>query len=273
MKRLLLALALLMAAASPADAKVVTKEVPYKDGNVSLTGYYAYDDSTPRPRPGVIVIHEWWGHNAYAQRRAEQLAELGYAAFAVDMYGTGKTAGNPEEAQKLSKPFYENRSLMDSRAMAGLNKLKTMPNVDGSRMSAVGYCFGGTVALEMARRGEDLRGVVSLHGGLATPERAEPGRVKAQVLVLNGGADEMVKEQERNNFVAEMKAAGVSFKNIVYPDATHAFSNPKATEIGNRFNIPVAYNENADKKSFEEEKNFLARVFKPRAEEPAEAPQ
>lgn len=273
MKRLLLAFALLMAAATPAAAKVLTKEVPYKDGNVSLTGYYAYDDSTARPRPGVIVIHEWWGHNAYARRRAEQLAELGYAAFAVDMYGTSRTAGNPEEAQKLSKPFYDNRSLMDSRAMAGLNKLKTMPNVDGSRMAAVGYCFGGTVALEMARHGEDLRGVVSLHGGLSTPERAEPGRVKAQVLVLNGGADKMVSEQERNNFVAEMKAAGVNFKNITYPDALHAFSNPKATEIGKRFNIPVAYNEDADRKSFEEEKKFLARVFKPRAEESVEAPQ
>lgn len=273
MKNVLIALVLLAATAAPADAKVVTKEVPYKDGAVSLVGYYAYDDSTARPRPGVIVIHEWWGHNAYARRRAEQLAELGYEAFAVDMYGANRSASNPEEAKKLSAPFYADRGLMHSRALAGLNKLKTMPNVDGSRMAAVGYCFGGTVALEMARRGEDLRGVVSLHGGLATPERAEPGRVTAHVLVLNGGADEMVSEKERNNFVAEMKAAGVNFKNVVYPDATHAFSNPKATEIGKRFNLPIAYNEAADKKSFEEEKSFLARVFKPRAEEPVETPQ
>ncbi|HYD19486.1 MAG TPA: dienelactone hydrolase family protein [Patescibacteria group bacterium] len=244
-----------------AEARIVTREVPYSDGGVTLTGYYAYDDQARKPMPGVIVIHEWWGANQYARKRAEQLAGLGYAAFAIDMYGAGKAANNPDEAKKLSAPFYANRSLMYSRAMAGLNKIKTLPNVDATRLAAVGYCFGGTVALELARKGEDLKGVVSLHGGLAAAERAEPGRVKAQVLVLNGGADAMVTAKERANFVAEMQTAGVNFKNIVYPDATHAFSNPKATEIGKRFNLPIAYNEAADEKSFSEEKRFLARVF------------
>lgn len=258
----ILALLLALAFSTPASAAIVTKEVPYKDGETELTGYFAYDDAATAPLPGVIVVHEWWGHNEYARKRAEMIAGLGYAAFAIDMYGTGKSAATPDEAKSLSSPFYENRALMHSRAVAGLNALKAQPQVDAARLGAVGYCFGGTVALELARRGEDLKGVVSFHGGLSAPERAEPGRVKAQVLALNGGDDPMVRQEEKDNFVAEMKAAGVNFKSIDYPGATHAFTNPKATEIGERFSLPVAYNEAADQKSWEEMKKFLGRLLK-----------
>lgn len=259
--RFLAFLLLFLSGAAAAEARVVTKEINYSDGDAALLGYYAYDDAARVPMPGVIVVHEWWGHNDYARRRAEQLAELGYAAFAIDMYGKNVQAANPDEAGRLSKPFYEDRSLMQRRAIAGLKALKEQPEVDAARLGAIGYCFGGTVALELARAGEPLKGVASFHGGLAARERAEPGRVKAQVLVLNGGADKMVSQEERDNFVAEMKAAGVSFKAVEYPNATHAFTNPKATEIGRRFRMPVEYNESADRKSWEEMKNFFARLF------------
>lgn len=247
--------------AVPAEARVVTKPVVYKDGETVLEGFFAYDDEAHQPMPGVVVVHEWWGNNDYARRRAEQLAGLGYAALAIDMYGRNVLASDPEEAGRLSKPFRENRRLMQSRAIAGLDALRAQPQVDKSRLGAMGYCFGGTVALELARAGEPLKGVVSFHGGLSATERAEPARVKAQVLALNGGADKMVSQQERDNFVAEMKAAGVSFKMVDYPGATHAFTNPKATDIGKRFNLPVEYNETADRKSWEEMKKFFGRLF------------
>jgi dienelactone hydrolase len=268
MKKLALLLAALVFLAAPARAELVAKEIKYKDGETELAGYYVYDSAFTVPLPGVIVIHEWWGHNDYARRRADQLAGLGYAAFAVDMYGTNKMASNPQEATALSKPFYDDRKMMVARAEAGLNTLLAQPHVDKTRTGAVGYCFGGTVALEMARKGLDLKGVAVFHAGLSTPERAEPARVKAQVLALNGGADKMVSEEERNNFVSEMTAAGVTYKNVVYPDALHAFTNPKATEIGERFNIPVAYNADADKKSWAEMEAFFARLFKPKTETP-----
>lgn len=246
---------------TPASADLVSREIPYKDGDTQLTGYFVYDDAIATPMPGVLVIHEWWGHNDYARKRADMLAKLGYAAFALDMYGTNKVADTPDDAKKLAGPFYENRGLMHTRALAGLAILKEQPQVDTTRLGAIGYCFGGTVALELARRGEDLKGVVSFHGGLAAPERAEPGRVKAQVLALNGGDDKMVTPEERANFVEEMKAAGVNFKSIDYPGALHAFTNPKATVIGERFNMPIAYNESADRQSWDEMQEFFTRLF------------
>lgn len=247
--------------AIPAEARVVTESLSYKDGDTVLEGFFAYDDAVHQPMPGVVVVHEWWGNNDYARKRAEQLAGLGYAALAIDMYGKNVQADNPEEAGKLSKPFRENRRLMQTRAIAGLDVLRAQPQVDKTRLGAMGYCFGGTVALELARAGERLKGVVSFHGGLSAIERAEPARVKAQVLALNGGADKMVSQQERDNFVAEMKAAGVSFKMVDYPGATHAFTNPKATEVGKRFDLPIEYNESADHKSWDEMKKFFARLF------------
>ncbi|MEZ0225381.1 MAG: dienelactone hydrolase family protein [Alphaproteobacteria bacterium] len=257
---------LVIFAATPAQAKLVTKDITYKDGDTELTGHFAYDDAAKAPMPGVVVVHEWWGNNDYSKHRAEQLAGLGYAALAIDMYGSGKMAANPDEAGKMSKPFYDDRSLMLRRAQAGLKTLTEQPEVDKTRLGVIGYCFGGAVALEMARRGEDVKGVVSFHGNLSSPEAAEAGRVKAQVLVLNGGDDKFVSQQERDNFAKEMTAAGVTYRTVDYPGATHAFTNPAATETGKKFKLPIEYNESADKQSWDEMKKFFERLL---AEKPA----
>jgi dienelactone hydrolase len=269
MKYALLALAALLLA-TPAQAALVTKDITYQDGDTKLVGHYAYDDANKGPMPGVVVVHEWWGNNDYSKHRAEQLAGLGYAAFAIDMYGDGKTVDNPTDATKISKPFYDDRSLMLRRAEAGLKTLEAQPEVDKSRLGVIGYCFGGAVALQVARSGEDVKGVVSFHGNLSTSEPAEAGRVKAQVLALNGGDDKFVSKEERDNFTKEMTKAGVTFRTVDYPGAVHAFTNPAATDIGKKFNIPVAYNESADKQSWDEMKKFFATLFaqKPAAEKP-----
>lgn len=261
MKSAVLALIALVAFSSPAFAKIVTKEIPYKDGDTALTGYIAYDDAKTGKLPGVLVVHEWWGHNEYARKRAEQLAGLGYVAFALDMYGTGVTGPKPDSAAALSKPFYDDRKLMQSRANAGLAVLAAQENVDASRIAVAGYCFGGTVALELARGGADVKGVVSFHGGLGTPVRAEKGGIKGEILALNGADDPMVPEAERKAFAEEMTAAGVPFKSIDYPGATHAFTNPAADVVARLYNIPVAYNKDADAKSWVEMEAFLKRVL------------
>jgi dienelactone hydrolase len=253
--------ALLLAAASPVAAAVVTKDIVYKDGDTELTGHFAYDDQAKGPMPGVLVIHEWWGNNAYSRRRAEQLAGLGYAAFALDMYGSGKQGATPAEATALSKPFYDDRALMVRRAEAGLAVLERQPQVDKTRVGAIGYCFGGAVALSLARHGDDLKGVVSFHGNLSSPEPAKKGVVKAEVLALNGADDKFVSAAEKDGFDKEMTAAGVKHLSVDYPGATHAFTNPAATDMGKEFNIPIAYNESADRQSWDEMKGFFARLF------------
>lgn len=253
--------ALLLLCATQAQAAIVTQEIPYKDGDVELTGFLAYDDTNPGKAPGVAIIHEWWGHNDYARSRAEQLAGLGFVAFAIDMYGTGKIAATPEEAGALSKPFYDDRMLMRKRAQAGIDVLKAQPQTDAGNIAVIGYCFGGTVALEVARGGADVKGVVSFHGGLATPMPAQKGVVKAQVLALNGKNDSLVPEADRAAFLEEMTAANVNFKAVDYPGAVHAFTNPAATEIGQKFNMPVAYNAEADKQSFADMRSFFAKIF------------
>lgn len=253
---------LLLLVVFPAEAKVITKEFPYKDGDVSLTGYLAYDDSIQTPAPAVLVVQEWWGVNDYIKGRAEQLAKLGYIAFAPDMYGTGKIAETPDEAKALSAPFYEDRALMRSRALLGLEMLKAQGQVDKTKVFAIGYCFGGTVALELARAGADLRGVVSFHGGLATDNPAVPAAVKAQVLALNGGADPFVPQEEKDAFIHEMQAAGVTFRTVEYPGATHAFTNPAATARGEKFGLPLAYDADADRKSWDEMLSFFTTILK-----------
>lgn len=263
MKYLFVLGVLLMSLTSPAaHAALVTKEIRYQDGPTALTGYLAYDESIKSPAPGVLVVHEWWGHNDYVRQRAEQLASLGYIAFALDMYGTSVKGESPDEASKLAEPFYNDRDLMRRRALAGLDVLRSQPNVDVKNLGIIGYCFGGTVALELARAGTDLKGVVSFHGGLATPKPAAPAMVKAQVLALNGGADPFVPQEEKNSFIKEMTAAGVTFRSIDYPGVKHAFTNPAATATGEKYNIPVAYDETADKASWEEMRQFFQLLFK-----------
>ncbi len=243
------------------QAKVISKEVNYSDGETNMKGYLAYDDSIKGKRPGIIVVHEWWGHNDYAKKRARMLAALGYRALALDMYGNGKNASHPKDAGKFSGEVKKNMAVAEKRFMAAYSLLQKQDNVAKDKMAAIGYCFGGGIVLEMARRGVNLDAVVSFHGSLGTKTPASKGKVKAKVLVLNGKADPFVKVESITAFKNEMKAAHVDFKFISYPGAKHAFTNPEADKFGTKFKIPLAYNADADKKSWLEMEHLFEELF------------
>jgi len=245
-----------------AYARVVGKTVEYTADGTVMKGYLAYNDKIEGKRPGVLVVHEWWGLNDYARKRARMLAELGYTALALDMYGEGKQAKHPDDAGKFAMELMKNFDVAKARFMAGEDFLKKQPMVDPDRIAAIGYCFGGGVALNMARQGADLKGVVSFHGSLAAVKPAEPGAVKAKVLVLHGGDDKFSTPEQVEAFKQEMATAGVDYRFIVYPGAMHAFTNPDATANGKKFNIPLAYNKKADKESWAEMKKFLEETLK-----------
>ena len=229
---------------------------------MTLKGYLAYNDSIKGKRPGVLVVHEWWGNNDYSRMRADMLAKLGYVAFAVDMYGEGKVADTPADAGKLAGGVMSDMNGMKSRFLAALEQLRKNKAVDPTRIAAIGYCFGGGVALNMACAGADLKGVVSFHGSLAAVVPAKPGIVKAKILVCNGAADLFNPEAAVSKFRADLDSSKVKYKFINYPDALHAFTNPASTEVGKKFNIPIAYNEKADKKSWADMEEFFGMIFK-----------
>ncbi len=245
-----------------AEPRILGKTVDYSAEGVVMKGYLAYDENISGKRPGVLVVDEWWGLSDYARKRARMLAELGYAALAVDMYGDGKQAKHPEDAKKFSSELIKNFDSAKARFMAAMEFLKQQGSVDPTRIAAIGYCFGGGVVLNMARQGVDLRGVASFHGSLTAVKPAQPGGVKAKVLVLHGGDDKFISPEQIEAFKQEMKSAGVDFQFISYPGATHSFTNPEATELGKKFNMPIAYNADADKKSWDELKEFLKKIFK-----------
>lgn len=236
------------------------ESVRYGTDTVTFNGYLAYDDHREGRRPVVLVVHEWWGLNDYVKDRARQLAEMGYLAMAVDMYGNGKQAANPQEAMALATPFYKSPALAKSRLEAALAKIKADPRADTSKTAAIGYCYGGYVVLNAAKLGSDLDGVVSFHGGLGGAPATQ--NMKAKVLVCHGGADDFVPEQEIDMFRKTMAAAGADYDFKVYPNATHAFTNPDATETGKKFNMPIAYNGAADTASWNDMKAFLGTVLK-----------
>ena len=256
--RYLVPACVVMALAGGARADVQTQKVEYQCGDTVLEGVLAWDDAVKGPRPGVMVVHEWWGVNDYAKRRAQQLASLGYVAFAADMYGKGVLAKTPEDAKKLATSLRENRRLMRDRAQAGLDVLRRSALCDPKRVAAMGYCFGGGVVLELARDGADVRGVVSFHGNLDTPNREDAKRIKAKVLVCHGADDPGVPMKQVLDFMDEMRAAGVDYHIVLYGGAVHAFTNP---DSGNDPKRGVAYNENADKRSWEEMKAFFAELL------------
>ncbi len=243
-------------------AAVKGEEVTYKADGVALKGYLAFDDAVKGKRPGVLVIHEWWGHNEYARRRARMLAELGYTALAVDMYGDGKTADHPDEAGKFAGAVRSNLPLMSARFEAARKLLAAHATVDGTRLGALGYCFGGSVALEMARQGADLRAVATFHSGLNTDAPARAGKVKAKLRVFNGADDVMIKPEMVAVFRKEMDAARVDYKVVNYAGARHGFTVPEADANGKKFNLPLAYNAEADRKSWAETRAFLSDTLR-----------
>lgn len=262
MKNLITTLTLSMLFAVPAMAEIKGTEVSYSEGGTTFKGYIATDTNKKGKRPGILVVHEWWGHNDYARKRARMLAGLGYTALAVDMYGDGKQASHPEDAKKFSSAVFQNMPSAKARFLAAVDVLKSQPTVDGEKIAAIGYCFGGGVVLAMARMGVDLDGVASFHGSLKTPSPARKGDIKGKILVLNGAADPFTKPEDISNFKKEMTDAGVDFKFVNYPDARHAFTNPEADNYGKKFNLPLAYNEVADRQSWAEMQNFFKEIFK-----------
>src|SRR5688572_7922559 len=205
------------------------EEVTYMSDGTTMKGYVAYDEKQTGKRPAILVIPEWWGNTEYPRMRARMLAELGYIAIAVGMYGNGQLGTTPEEAGKLATPFYQEPSLGQKRIEAAMNKIKEYPQADSTKLAAIGYCFGGSMALNAAKIGMDFKGVVSFHGGLATVP-ATAGTTKANILVCHGGADNFISPEELKTFRQNLDEMKVPYSFIVYEGATHAFSNPAATE-------------------------------------------
>lgn len=261
MKKIMLLVSLFCLAVPATQAAVQGKEVSYRANGTTLKGYLAYDDAIKGRRPAVLVVHEWWGHNSYARKRADMLAGLGYTALAVDMYGDGKQANHPDEAGKFAAEVSKNMPLAKARFEAGMRLLRKQKTVDARRMAAAGYCFGGGVVLHMARMGEDLKGVASFHGSLATDNPAQPGKVKARIISFTGEDDPMITADTVAAFRKEMESAGVNLKVVTYPGVKHSFTNPDADELGRRFNLPLAYNAAADKDSWQQATVFLHEVF------------
>jgi dienelactone hydrolase len=245
--------------ASTATVNVKEEPVSYTADSVTLAGFIAYDENAQEKRPLVLVVPEWWGLTDYPRMRAKMLAQLGYVAMAVDMYGSGKVAANPQEAQELAIPFYQNPQLAKTRLEAALAKAKTLARVDTARAAAIGYCFGGYVALNAAKLGSDLDGVVSFHGSLGG--RAARQGYEAKILVCHGGADGFVPPAEVASFRKGLDSVGADYQFVVYPEATHAFTNPDATESGKKYNMPIRYNAAADSASWRDMKAFFARIF------------
>ena len=257
---LFLALGVVTLCSADAQAAVKTETVHYQDGGTVLEGVVAYDDLPSAPRPGVLVVHEWMGLGEYATRRAEQLAQLGYVALAVDMYGKGVRAKDHTEAAELSGVYRKDRALMRGRILAALETLRRNPLVDAERIAAIGYCFGGTTVLELARSGADVLGVASFHGALDTPAPEDAKQIKGKVLILQGGSDPYTIDQVPA-FEQEMKQAGVDYTLIIYDGAAHSFTVPGA---GSDKSTGAAYDADADKRSWETLQEFLKGLFGPR---------
>ena len=243
-------------------ANVYTEEISYQVGDTNLNGYLTYDSSTDNKRPGILVVHEWWGHNEYARKRAEMLAELGYVAFAVDMYGDGKLAQHPDDAGKFMKQVTANMPLAEKRLSAALEVLNQQAVTDISKTAAIGYCFGGAMVLHLARIGTDIDGVVSFHGSLGTQTPAIKDAVKARVLVLHGEEDSFIPPEQVDAFKEEMQNAGAKYEFIGYPNVKHSFTNPQADEFSEKFNLSaLEYNQHADEDSWKRMQAFFEQIF------------
>jgi dienelactone hydrolase len=263
MKTQILGVLLALSITAPAFAAIKETPITYNDGKTTMKGFVVYDTAKKGKRPGIVMVPEWWGITKHMHNEAHRLARQGYTAFIADVYGDGKTADNPNDAGALSDSVMKNPQAMESRFNAAREQLAKQPTVDPARIGAVGYCFGGAVVLNMARAGADLAGVVGFHAslGLNTPAPA-PGTVKAKVLVLNGADDPFAKKEQYATLKADMDAAKADYRVIEYPGAVHAFTNPEATALGKKFNLPLRYDAKVNKEAEGEASRFFADIFK-----------
>ena len=245
------------ACALSASAKLVTKTIEYKQGDTTLEGYLAYDDSISGKRPGVLIVHQWMGLTDYEENRAAMLANLGYVAFCADIYGKGIRPADTKAAGVEATKYKSDRALLRLRVNAGLDELKKNELVDKSRVAAIGYCFGGTTVIELARSGADIQGIVSFHGGLDSPTPADGKNIKCKVLICHGADDPFEKPEDLTAFEKEMRDANVDWRLIKYGGAVHAFTQPMADG-----SLPGAkYNARADQRSWADMKSFFAEIF------------
>lgn len=253
-------LSILLAGLFVSCSSVSTKKIDYKVGEQEFKGYLALNGSEDDKRPGIVVVHEWWGHNDYARGRAKQLADLGYNAIALDMYGDGKQADHPKDAMNFSKQAFSDINLLKAKFNKAIEILKAQPSVDATRIGAIGYCFGGAVVLFNATHGADLKGVVSFHGSLSGIKEVTKDS-KAKLLVINGADDPFVTKKDIDGFKQVLRRSKLSMEFVNLPGATHAFTNPSATENGKKFNLPLAYNEKADQQSWELMRAFFQKTL------------
>lgn len=257
MRQLMIGLAVMLLAAS-ADAAVQTKTVSYKHGDLECKGFLAWDDAVQGKRPGVLVVHEWWGLDEYARSRATQLAKLGYVAFACDMYGDGKIAEHPDDARKMAGVVRMNVENWRKRAQVSLEVLKAQPQCDNSKLAAIGYCFGGSTALQLAYTGADLKAVATFHAALPTPTPDEAKSLKARVLVCHGGADTFIPEAAIKAFREPLDKAGAKHEFVSYPGVVHSFTVPGADAR----NLPgMKYDKQADEDSWARMTKLFAEQF------------
>ncbi len=240
--------------------KVKGEQVNYTSDSLNMKGYVAFNENSEEKRPGIIVVHEWWGHNDYVRQRADMLAELGYVAMAVDMYGDGKLAAHPDDAGKFAMSVMGNIDSATNRFNAALEMLKAHPSVNPNKIAAIGYCFGGSVALTMANAGLDLDAVAAFHSGVQLPVMPSD-KLKAKVLVCNGAEDPFIPAESVENYKKAMDSLKADYKYIAYENATHSFTSKAADSIGKQFNLPLAYQKEADEKSWQELQQLLNRAF------------
>jgi dienelactone hydrolase len=262
MKSPILAALLALSLAVPAFAAIKETPIAYSDGETTMKGFVVYDTARKGKRPGIVMVHEWWGITPHIHNEARRLTRQGYTVFIADMYGNGKTADNPKDAGALAGGVMKDAKVMEARFDAAREQLAKQPTVDPARIGAVGYCFGGAVVINMARAGADLDGVVGFHAslGLNTPAPA-PGTVKAKVLVLNGADDPFVKQEQYKALAADFDAAKADYRVIEYPGAVHAFTNPDATALGKKFNLPLRYDAKVNEEAEAEASKFFTTVF------------
>ena len=261
MRNVLVGAAVALFLTTAAYAAVKEEAVTYKDGDTTMKGFLVYDDAAKGKRPGIILVHEWWGITKHMHNEARRFARNGYTVFIADMFGDGKTADNPKDAGMLAGSVMKNPAGMQSRFNAARAQLAKHPSVDATKIGAAGYCFGGTVAINMARAGANLVAIAAFHAGMGTNTPA-PQSVKTKVLVLNGADDPLIKPEQIEAFKKDMDAAKADYRYINYPGALHAYTNPEATEVGKKFNMPVAYNAKVDKEAKAEADKFFAATLK-----------